>query len=317
MSPDGERFLDNVRCEGSASVMVEDALAVLRRNMNKAAVIDGHGRADRYDYPLEVLRELLVNAVMHRDYSPGAQGSQVTVELYADRIVVQNPGGLYGPVTVESLGGVLPVSSSRNALLSKFFEDAPDPVTGKVLAENRGSGIPTVLRALHDADMTPPDFRSTLVSMEVSVPHHALLTPDTLTWISGLPGAPFSRSQTQAPAVLRSGRRVNSSLLQGWGLDPIEATRTLSELVKLGIIRKINDRRWAQYTLAVPTSGTTPAEQILAAFEGRDELTRRQIEEATGIPRPTVNRHLAALITDGRLVGVNEPYSPHRAYRLP
>lgn len=70
-------------------------------------------REDEWEYPEEVLREVLVNALVHRDYSEFAQGMQVQVELYPDRLTVRNPGGLYGPVELTALGDTT-ISSSRN-----------------------------------------------------------------------------------------------------------------------------------------------------------------------------------------------------------
>lgn len=87
----GERFLDKQSLDGPVPVILAEALAALQRNMNKAAAVRGLWREDRFDYPVEVLRELLVNAIMHRDCSPAARGTQIQVELYADRLVVRSP----------------------------------------------------------------------------------------------------------------------------------------------------------------------------------------------------------------------------------
>lgn len=80
--PGAPRFLDNQTLSGPIPVMVADTLRVLTRNMATRAHISGAGRAESYDYPLEALREAVVNAVLHRDYSPGARGDQVQIEMY-------------------------------------------------------------------------------------------------------------------------------------------------------------------------------------------------------------------------------------------
>ena len=170
---DSNRFLDNRTCKGPIPVMVNDAMAVLLRNMRKTSVIQGRGssaigRVDVYEYPTDAIRELLVNAVMHRDYSPSARGTQVHVELYTDRLVVRSPGGIFGPVNIRDFG--LPgVSSTRNTFLAGFLMDLPDPSTGRRMAENRASGIPTVFRAVEDAGLEPPVFVDQLRHVEVSI----------------------------------------------------------------------------------------------------------------------------------------------------
>ncbi|WP_425307671.1 ATP-binding protein [Ammonicoccus fulvus] len=62
------------------------------------------GRRDVPDYALPVVREAITSALMHRDYSELARGTQVQLNVYADRLEVLNPGGLYGTVTIDTLG---------------------------------------------------------------------------------------------------------------------------------------------------------------------------------------------------------------------
>ena len=104
--------------------MLDAVLVAARRNMRTAAVIRRSGRKDRYDYLVEVIRELVVNALLHRDYSPGARGTQVQVELDPDRLVVKSPGGLHGSVVPSQLG-VEEVPSTRNATLARLLAETP------------------------------------------------------------------------------------------------------------------------------------------------------------------------------------------------
>jgi hypothetical protein len=75
---------------------VSDVVDAITTNMRLAGTVRGVGRQDVYEYPVEALREAIVNAIMHRDYSPSSRGAQVQVEMYPSRLVVRNPGGLFG-----------------------------------------------------------------------------------------------------------------------------------------------------------------------------------------------------------------------------
>jgi ATP-dependent DNA helicase RecG len=133
-SASGERFLDNVVLEGPIPVMARDTLAAIRRNMSRRAVIADAGRQDIWEYPETALREAVVNALVHRDLSGSARGTQIQVEMYPDRLVIRNPGGLFGPVTIDSLGEE-GISSARNATLIKLLEDVPLPGETRTVCE--------------------------------------------------------------------------------------------------------------------------------------------------------------------------------------
>ena len=89
--------------------MLTVAVAFLHRNMKRRSIVQGLFRTEQWEYPNEALREAIVNALAHRDYGPAALGTQVQLELFPDRLVVRNLGGLYGPVDVaprsSSCGG--------------------------------------------------------------------------------------------------------------------------------------------------------------------------------------------------------------------
>lgn len=156
------RFLDSQTIIGSIPMMIEDVLSAVARNMRTGAVIEGAFRRDVPDYPPTAVREAVANALMHRDYSPDARGSQVQVNMYADRLEILNPGGLYGEVTVETLGEA-GISSTRNQYLSNILETTPYPGGGYVV-ENRGTGYQEIEEQLKNAMMMPPRPRDSLAS---------------------------------------------------------------------------------------------------------------------------------------------------------
>jgi ATP-dependent DNA helicase RecG len=106
----------------------------------------GLRHAERSDYPLAALRELVLNAVMHRSYE--GTSAPVFVHWFSDRVEIHNPGGLYGQVTAENFGRV---ADYRNPVLAEALS-----VLGYV--EKYGSGIARVRAALERNGNPPPDF---------------------------------------------------------------------------------------------------------------------------------------------------------------
>lgn len=152
--PKGQRLVDSATLLGPISFMVEDAIAAVARNTRTGAIVEGAFRRDVPDYPPVALREAIVNALMHRDYSPESLGTPVQLDLYVDRLEITNPGGLFGTVTTRTLGtGGL--SSSRNQYLSNLLESTPYE-NGSYVAENRGTGYQTIEAELAAALMPEP-----------------------------------------------------------------------------------------------------------------------------------------------------------------
>lgn len=156
---DGTRFLDNRSLDGSIPAIVEAAEEAMFRNMRRRAVIVGVGREDVWDYPIEAVREVVANALMHRDYHPTAHGSPTQISLFPDRLEVTSIGGLHGAnaglSSVEDLAarGVI---ATRNLQLARLLEDVVTPRTGRPVCENRGSGLRVAVDALRRAGMAPP-----------------------------------------------------------------------------------------------------------------------------------------------------------------
>ena len=81
--------------------LVDRAWDFVRRNTAPTARLEGARRIDRWEYPESVVREALVNALVHRDYS--IAGTDVMLAIYADRLEIQSPGRLPNTVTVEGM----------------------------------------------------------------------------------------------------------------------------------------------------------------------------------------------------------------------
>ena len=150
----GECFLDNRRIEGTLPEMLDGAIQFVRKNMKIKTIIDPDTgkRTDHTDYPVEAVREAVLNALVHRDYSIHTEGMPIQVVMYEDRLEIRNPGGIYGRLRVDQLGKVQP--DTRNPVLASALE-----ILG--VTENRYSGIPTMRRALAGAGLPEPVFQDT------------------------------------------------------------------------------------------------------------------------------------------------------------
>ncbi len=175
---EGFRLLDSARITGPIPEMVEEGVRLVEKNMRTAGLIEGVFRKDVPDYPPVAIREALVNALMHRDYSPTALGTPVQIDMYADRLQISNPGGLFGGVTAENLGQP-GVSTSRNQLLSTFLEDLSFS-SGGTVAESRGTGIAVMRSATASALMPPPEFSNTLTHFTVTFHKRKVASTETL-----------------------------------------------------------------------------------------------------------------------------------------
>lgn len=150
---DQARFIDNKRIEGTIPVMVEDALGFCRRNMKVKTIIDKETgvRKDKTEYPVDALREAILNAVIHRDYSIHTEGTPVQIDFFSNRVEIHSPGSLYGKLSVEDLGKTKP--DLRNPALAVMTESI-------TAAEHRYSGIPTMRRAMKEYGLPAPKFEN-------------------------------------------------------------------------------------------------------------------------------------------------------------
>ena len=158
-------IVDRKEVFGTLDKIIEDTARFVSNNMRIPARIEGLYREDMPDYPLVAVREAITNALAHRDYS--ISGQKVTVRVFDDRLEVESPGGLAGPVTLENLGQK---RYSRNPLLARLMYELR-------LVEEMGTGIRRMRRALAEIGSPPPRFETDISSFTAVIPARPLLEP--------------------------------------------------------------------------------------------------------------------------------------------
>ncbi len=151
---DGTRYPKQPRSfsessESTEGGVIERTLDFVRRNTCVEAWIDTGGRRqERWEYPLEAVREAIVNAIAHRDYTITV--SDIELSMYADRMEIVSPGRLPNTVTVEKMRAGY--RATRNELVKEVLRDYR-------YVEATGLGVPRkIVRGMREHNGTDPDL---------------------------------------------------------------------------------------------------------------------------------------------------------------
>jgi len=186
-----------------------------------------------WEYPLEALREGVINAVCHRDY---IEGSHIQVRWFDDHMVILSPGILPPPLRPEDLKRPHP-SYPRNRKIAEMFYYA-----GWI--EQWGTGIQKILDECQKAGLPEPDWREDQGAIWLTF-HKDILTEEYLRSL-GL-------NERQIKAVLwvkQKGSITNREYRELTGLSDEGARRDLNTLVKQGILRREGKGRNVRYVRA-------------------------------------------------------------------
>lgn len=128
--------------------VIDQAIDFINRNIGHTAKLSGAQRQDRAEYPQEAVREAIVNAVAHRDYTIAV--TDIEVSVFTDRIEVVSPGRLPNTVTVEKMRSGY--RATRNELIKEVLRDYR-------YVDARGLGVPRkIIRLMRELNGTEPEL---------------------------------------------------------------------------------------------------------------------------------------------------------------
>lgn len=150
-------IIDKSDVYGTLDAQIDDIQKFILRNIKLSAEIIGTKRIERYEYPEQAIREIIANAVIHRDYKITETYTQVNV--FEDRIEVFNPGCLPPGVTVENIKDA---QASRNETIAALLKDLD-------YLEEYGRGIDIVFNRMREWRLLEPLFKNTANSFKVTL----------------------------------------------------------------------------------------------------------------------------------------------------
>jgi len=125
-------IIDSISLNCDILTEIDELILFVRKHLMVEYIITGNPqREERYDYPLDAIREVVLNMVVHRDYR---DSSDSVIKIFDDRIEFFNPGDLYDDLTIEQLETNSYKSKTRNKLIALMFKECG-------LIEKYGSGI--------------------------------------------------------------------------------------------------------------------------------------------------------------------------------
>lgn len=148
-------IIDSRDIGGALDEQIDETQKFILRNIKKSSRIEGTKRVDQYEYPPKAIREIVANAVIHRDYKITETYTQVNI--FEDRIEVFNPGCLPPGVTVDNIKDA---QVSRNEIIAARLKDLD-------YLEEYGRGIDIVFNKMRDRDLLDPIFKNSSNSFKV------------------------------------------------------------------------------------------------------------------------------------------------------
>lgn len=316
------RLSDRAEFAGPIPDLLTATTAWVHKQLRHAVVIrDGDGY-NAPELPSIAIREVVANALVHRDLSPASFGTFPMVIKTSSRLIIESPGGLWG-LTTRELGKTSP--RTRNAVLYRMCSAITTP-DGRRVVEGHATGIPAVISSLNDAFLPAPYFVDEIVKFKVILTSSTLLNQADVTWLNGLTGAnSLSVAQKHALIAMRNGREVsNSTYRNRFPMDSVQARAELQQLVQYGLAQSHGSGRGVVYSLQRRTaklpgsdkgltvemqdSSVTHNERIFEALKtAKVPVNKKEIIELTSLTPAMVSRALTSLSKKGALRQSKDP----------
>jgi ATP-dependent DNA helicase RecG len=243
--PDGEpRDHEDIR--GPMPLVIDRAIAFIDRNTRHPMKVIGLNRILLNEYPVEALREALVNAVAHRQYEDG--GRKIILEVFPDRVIVSSPGLPPAPITLANLrkGNYRPCS--RNPVLAQclsYFHRI----------EERGSGFRRMRDQMLNHGLDQPLIGTDTGYFQVTFPGPGenldrIRVPETRLLVTPAIEAQLNERQQKMMLLLVEGKELTSRQCEAeFGVTRPVAASDFGKLLELGLAEKLGAGRSTRYRL--------------------------------------------------------------------
>jgi ATP-dependent DNA helicase RecG len=227
--PDPERRFDSLELRDPLFRLIRRVQAAILDDLPKAFGL-AEGDLQRKDSPIvpqRVIREAVVNALMHRSYRSHAP---VQIIRYSNRLEIRNPG--FSLKSPDHLGE--PGSLPRNPKLAAALYDTR-------FAETKGSGVRVMREMCEKAGLAPPLFESDRGQDQfvVRLFFHHFLGPDDLAWLARFKNLHLSEAEARALVVAREVGAIDNATWRDTNkVDALTTSQSLKKLRDAGLLQQ-------------------------------------------------------------------------------
>ena len=244
-------FVDRRQFAGTPQELIEETYQYVLRNIHMGARFNGVYRQDVYEIPPDAIRELIVNAIVHRSY---IDHSSVQVAIYDNRLEITSPGHLPMGQTIERMKEGY--SKIRNEALAAAFE-----YMGYI--EHWGSGIPRIIKEVTEAGLAEPEFLGGDTDLRINIYRNVRTTESE----------ELREIDTKTAGIVRE-TRINC----GNSAGIVRETSTSISLTD-------QQRTLLEYMQSAESVATSDVEKILNVKERRAQTALKQLIEMGFIQR--------------------------------
>ncbi len=220
---------DSFRIKSDILSQIDFVMDFVKKHINKEIIITGESRSEqKWQYPLEAIREIIANMIIHRDYRAA---SDSIVKIFDNRIEFYNPGRLPESITVEDLLSNNYKSTPRNKLIADFCKSIG-------LIEKYGSGIQRIMKYFLDSKLPVPEFRNISEGFMVTVfrPESNQVT-DKVT--GKVTDKVTGNQRLILENILTNKYITTSELSSAVGISQRKIKENISKLKEEGILRRV------------------------------------------------------------------------------
>jgi len=250
-----DTIIDDLLVRTPILLALEEALIFIKKHINLSSEFDGSlERKEIWQYPLDVIRELLLNAVVHRDYK---HSTDIVIKIFDDRIVFSNPGTLFGSLTLKDLEKDDYISSIRNKLLAEAFF-----LTGDI--EKYGTGFIRIRRKLNE--LKTATYKISEAGDFFRVELKDIRSYDAKKDVENIPydvrkdvRKSFNLSLKQIrilKAILENKNVTQEQLSEIVGITVRNIQTNMKKLKEMGVLRRIGSKKGGYWEVLVKLSET-------------------------------------------------------------
>ena len=212
---------------------IEDIMSFIRKHINKEIIITATQieNIERWQYPLDAIRELVLNMIIHRDYTASANS---IIKVFPDHILLFNPGNLPDSISIEQLLTNNYISTPRNRQIAKTVKEMG-------LIERYGTGIKRVRRMFLEYGLTEPTFETIPGGFAVTV--YAKNENKTTSLIDTLNDTLNDRQKYILLLIKQNENITNDIIAKELKISLETSKREMAKLIKKNLIERIGSRK--------------------------------------------------------------------------